>query len=215
MVLSLYTNAAEDRDAVSAQLRAMFAAVIPATGTRGSEVLEWNLDPIVDVDPNAGEIYRKIHFGYTDGVSNPLINAVDLPPLRRNQLPYVPVWQFVTRDGAMTTYNLPSPQQFGQNGTFSAFRILKQNVPVFEAFSAPKAEMKLHKSCSPASSAGDGAMAVPSCSSQMHSAPFCPMTRCKVSNTAPTLSANPARFPPTPGTPTSEVARWSSPAATR
>ena len=132
-----------------------------------------------------------------------------------HQLPYVPVWQFVTRDGAMTTYNLPSPRQFGQNGTFSAFRILEQNVPVFEAFSAPKAEMKLHKSCSPTSSAGDGAMAVPSCSSQMHSAPFCPMTRCKVSNTAPTLSANPARFPPTPGTPTSEVARWSSPAATR
>ena len=75
MVLSLYTNAAEDRDAVSVQLRAMFAAVIPATGTPGSEVLEWDLDPIVDVDPNAGEIYRKIHFGYTDGASNPLIDA--------------------------------------------------------------------------------------------------------------------------------------------
>ena len=134
MVLSLYTNTAEDRDAFSVQLRAMFAAVLPATGAPGSDVLEWDVDPIVDVDPNTGEIYRKIHFGYTDGVSNPLIDAVDLPPLRRNQLPYVPAWQFVTRDGAMTTYNLPSPWQFGQNGTFSAFRILEQNVPAFEAF---------------------------------------------------------------------------------
>ena len=134
VVLSLYTNTAEDRDAFSVRLRAMFAAVIPATGAPGSDVLEWDVDPIVDVDPNTGEIYRKIHFGYTDGVSNPLIDAVDLPPLRRNQLPYVPAWQFVIRDGAMTTYNLPQPWQFGQNGTFSAFRILEQNVPAFEAF---------------------------------------------------------------------------------
>ena len=32
----------------------------------------------------------------------------------------------------MITYDLPSPPQFGQNGTFSGFRIPDQNVPAFE-----------------------------------------------------------------------------------
>lgn len=134
VLLSLYTNTAEDRDLYSTQLRAMFAPVIPPAGAPGSDVLEWDVDPIIDIDPVSGEKFRKIHFGYTDGISNPIIDAVDLPPLRPNQLPYVPAWQFVTRDGEMTSYNLPTPLQFGQNGTFSAFRILEQNVPAFEAY---------------------------------------------------------------------------------
>jgi len=134
VLLSLYTNTSEDRDFYSTKLREMFAAVIPPPGSPGSDVLEWDVDPIIDVDPLTGEKFRKIHFGYTDGISNPIIDAVDLPPLRPNQLPYVPAWQFVTRDGSMTSYNLPTPLQFGQNGTFSAFRILDQNVPAFEAF---------------------------------------------------------------------------------
>lgn len=134
VLLSLYTNTAEDRELYAAQLRAMFAQVIPPVGAPGSDVLEWDVDPYIFVDPVTGETYRKIHFGYTDGISNPIIDAVDLPPLRPNELPYVAAWQFVTRDGEMTSYNLPAPLQFGQNGTFSAFRILEQNVQAFEAY---------------------------------------------------------------------------------
>ena len=134
VLLSLYTNTADDRELYATQLRAMFAQVIPPVGAPGSDVLEWDVDPYVFVDPVTGESYRKIHFGYTDGISNPIIDAVGLPPLRPNQLPYVAAWQFVTRDGEMTSYNLPAPLQFGQNGTFSAFRILEQNVQAFEAY---------------------------------------------------------------------------------
>jgi hypothetical protein len=134
VILSLYTNTAEDRDLYAEQLRAIFAGVIPPAGAPGSDVLEWDVDPIIDIDPLTGEKFREIHFGYIDGVSNPIIDAVGLPPLRPNQLPYVPAWQFVTRNGDMTSYNLPTPLEFGQNGTFSAFRILEQNVPAFEAF---------------------------------------------------------------------------------
>lgn len=134
VLLSLYTNTAEDRELYSVQLRAMFTHAIPPADAPGSDVLEWDVDPIIVVDPATGEKYREIHFGYTDGISNPIIDAVDLPSLRPNQLPYVPAWQFVTRDGETTTYNLPSPLQFGQNGTFSAFRILEQNVPAFEGY---------------------------------------------------------------------------------
>lgn len=136
LLLSLYTNTAPDRDFYSTQLREMFAGVIPSPGTPDSDVLEWDVDPYVFTDPISGENYRKIHFGYTDGISNPIIDEVGLAPPRRNQLPYVPAWQFVTRDGAMTSYNLPQPLEFGQNGTFSAFRILEQDVVAFDAFLA-------------------------------------------------------------------------------
>jgi deferrochelatase/peroxidase EfeB len=134
ILLTLFTHTAETRDEYSAILRGMFADVIPPEGTAGCEVLEWDVDDILYIDPTTGEEYHKIHFGYTDGISNPIIASADLPPLRPGQLPYVPAWQFVTRDGEMTSYNLPQPPELGQNGSFSAFRILEQNVPAFDAF---------------------------------------------------------------------------------
>lgn len=134
VVLSLYTFTPEARTEFSIKLRAMFAPVIPPPGAPGHDVLEWDVDPIIEVDPITLEKYRIIHFGYTDGISEPVVDEVGLPPLRPNQLPNVPAWQFVLRDGSAPTYNLPQPWQLGQNGTFSAFRILEQNVPAFEAF---------------------------------------------------------------------------------
>lgn len=138
VVLSLYTFTPEARKEFSIKLRAMFAPVIPPAGAPGHDVLEWDVDPIIEVDPITLEKYRSIHFGYTDGISEPVIAEANaegkLPPLRPGQLPYVDAWQFVLRDGSMTTYNLPTPWQLGQNGSFSAFRILEQNVPAFEAF---------------------------------------------------------------------------------
>jgi deferrochelatase/peroxidase EfeB len=134
VVLSLYTFTPEARKEFSIKLRSMFATVIPPEGAPGHDVLEWDVDPIIEVDPITLEKYRIIHFGYTDGISEPVIDEVNLPPLRPQQLPYVAAWQFVLRDGEMTSYNLPQPWQLGQNGSFSAFRILEQDVPAFEAF---------------------------------------------------------------------------------
>lgn len=134
VVLSLYTFTPEARTEFSIKLRAMFASVIPPAGAPGHDVLEWDVDPMIEIDPVTLEKYRRIHFGYTDGISEPVINEAGLPPLRPKQLPYVDAWQFVLRDGLMTTYNLPTPWQLGQNGSFSAFRILEQDVPAFEAF---------------------------------------------------------------------------------
>jgi len=134
ILLSLYTFTPEARLEFSIKLRTMFAPVIPPPGSPGHEVLEWDIDPIIEVDPITLEKYRAIHFGYTDGISQPIIDEVGLPPLRPKQLPYVPAWQFVLRKGTMTSYKLPSPLELGQNGSFSAFRILEQNVPAFDAF---------------------------------------------------------------------------------
>ena len=134
ILLSLYTFTPEARREFSVNLREMFAPVIPPEGALGHDVLEWDVDPIIEFDPSTKEKYRLIHFGYTDGISQPIIDDVNLPPLRPQELPYVAAWQFVLRDGPMTSYNLPAPWQLGQNGSFSAFRILEQNVPAFEAF---------------------------------------------------------------------------------
>src|SRR6185369_6410239 len=134
ILLSLYTFTPEARKEFSVKLRAMFAAVIPPLGAPGHDVLEWDVDPIIQYDPTTNEKYRLIHFGYTDGISEPLIDAVDLPPLRPQELPYVPAWQFVLRGGDPPTYNLPQPWQLGQNSSFSAFRILEQDVVAFDAF---------------------------------------------------------------------------------
>lgn len=153
VLLTLYTNTPEDREEYSKTLRALFADVIPPAGTAGSDVLEWDVDDILYTDPITGEEYHKIHFGYTDGISNPVIAQVDSPPLRPGQLPYVPAWHFVTRNGDMTSYNLPQPPELGQNGSFSAFRILEQHVPAFEAFlqaegrSEDEQELLLSKMC--------------------------------------------------------------------
>ena len=125
LLLSLYTRNQADREQYSSILRAMFSGVIPAEGQPNSDVLEFDVNAL----PGG-----KIHFGYTDGISNPIIDADYLPPLRELQLPYVPAWQFVLRDGESTTYNMPKPLSFSLNASFSAFRILEQNVDAFDAF---------------------------------------------------------------------------------
>lgn len=125
LLISLYTTGNDNREKYSTILRTMFAEVIPASGERDRDVLEFDVDVLPD---------SKIHFGYTDNISNPIIDAEHLPPLRPLQLPYVPAWQFVLREGAMTSYNMPAPLQFSQNASFSAFRILEQNVDAFDAF---------------------------------------------------------------------------------
>ena len=125
LLISLYCTGDTSRDKYSAILRTMFAKVIPASGEPNSDVLEF------DVNALAG---GKIHFGYADGISNPIIDAQNLPPLRPLQLPYVPAWQFVLREGDKTTYNMPTPLGLSQNASFTAFRILDQNVDAFDAF---------------------------------------------------------------------------------
>ncbi len=134
LLLSLYTKGDADREKYSTILRTMFRDVIPSQGDSDHDVLEFDVDAITRTDPSTGRTSHKIHFGYTDGISNPIVDAEGLPPLRPKQLPYVAAWRFVLRNGSMTNYNMPKPLPLTQNASFSAFRILEQNVGAFEAF---------------------------------------------------------------------------------
>jgi deferrochelatase/peroxidase EfeB len=135
LLLSLYTNDDQSREKYSETLEGMFHDVIPLSGP-GNDVLTFDVDVMIETDPDSGRSSTKVHFGYTDGISSPIIDAEGLPPLRPLQLPYVPAWQFLLRDGEMTSYNMPRPLGFAQNASFSAFRILEQDVEAFEAFLA-------------------------------------------------------------------------------
>jgi len=133
MLISLYAESPDVRDERSNTLRSLLADVVPASGP-GSDTLEWDVDAMLVTLPD-GRVQHKIHFGYTDGISNPKIAVEGQPPLRPNELPYVMPWRFVTREDS-PQYTPPEPPHFGLNGSFTAFRILEQNVEAFEAFLA-------------------------------------------------------------------------------
>lgn len=100
----------------------------------------------------------KIHFGYRDGISQPNVFGFPGKKLDGGQYPVAP-WNFVLGDNdwpldyhgnriqppdtipksplvtkGAAPYKLPKPRVLGLNGSFAAFRVLKQDVYAFESF---------------------------------------------------------------------------------
>lgn len=80
-----------------------------------------------------------VHFGYTDNISQPkfaeIHNADDLS----DPQPFAPLGTVLLGRGYDTNFEglvwrVPEPEALGNNGTFSAFRILEQDVRGFEAY---------------------------------------------------------------------------------
>jgi hypothetical protein len=63
---------------------------------------------------------NKVHFGYTDGISQPTITVGPETPPADHQQPCEP-WLFVLLDEALSYY-VPDPPELGRNGSFVAFR---------------------------------------------------------------------------------------------
>jgi deferrochelatase/peroxidase EfeB len=75
----------------------------------------------------------KVHFGYTDGISiTPTIRHGPEPILPGRQEPCEP-WLFVLLDEA-ENYYVPEPPEFGRNGSFGVFKMMRQDVFGFESF---------------------------------------------------------------------------------
>ena len=77
----------------------------------------------------------RVHFGYVDGLSQPRIvggpshgGEDDQPPAPTGEF----LLGYPNQYGTM--YPLPTPTALGKNGTYAAFRILRQDVDAFEAF---------------------------------------------------------------------------------
>ena len=74
----------------------------------------------------------KTHFGYTDAISTIPIRGGPERADPDHQQPCEP-WLFVLRDDA-ENYYVPEPREFGLNGSFGVFKMMRQDVVGFENF---------------------------------------------------------------------------------
>jgi Dyp-type peroxidase family len=123
MLLFLY---AHDRDVLESQtalLRTLFAR-------------QGGLTDLSSHDGNAlpGEL---VHFGYKDGISQPTIDGAPSKDIPDSQ-PVAPTGEFLLgyhyQFSEKYGYLVPQPDALGLNGSFAAFRILRQEVDAFEHF---------------------------------------------------------------------------------
>lgn len=78
-----------------------------------------------------------IHFGYRDGISQPKIDGAPAPQYALPHTPTVNPGAFLLgypSQWAGFRYPMPRPPELGKNGSFAAFRILKQHVREFEDY---------------------------------------------------------------------------------
>jgi Dyp-type peroxidase family len=92
----------------------------------------------------------RVHFGYRDGISQPTIAGA---PERKtpDMQPVIPPGSFLLgypSQFVSHSYPVPQPVELGRNGSFVAFRVLKQEIAAFEKFlsdTAPQVGMSPDK----------------------------------------------------------------------
>ncbi len=78
-----------------------------------------------------------IHFGYRDGIAQPVIAGAPRPQFAAATAIAVPSGAFLLGYPSQWLgfqYPVPRPLEFGRNGSFAAFRILQQDVVEFEKY---------------------------------------------------------------------------------
>ncbi len=121
IVLALYTHTDQGREEYSTALRALFNKY----GL--TELSAQDTAPL----PNG-----KIHFGYTDGISQPHVDGAPTKGETPDDQPVAPTGEFLMgyiSQNPGQTYNV-SPAELSLNSSFAAFRILKQDIAAFDAF---------------------------------------------------------------------------------
>ncbi len=121
IAVSLYAQNAGFRDTGAAQVQQLCtAAGVRVIGTHDSDDLPLSF----------------IHFNYADGISEPNVVGAVARESKEDSSP-VPAGEFVLgypNQNGKTGYPVPEPQELTRNGSYSAFRIMKQDVDAFEAF---------------------------------------------------------------------------------
>ncbi len=130
LVFTVHASDAGSLDDLSGQ-------VVAAGGKDAFEVLS-RFDGETLVDPATGK--RVEHFGFRDGISQPRFDGVG----RRPRAPKEPVEPLgIVLLGHPTSYNVsmavPAPPELGHQGSFTAFRVLAQDVAGFRDYIAETA----------------------------------------------------------------------------
>ena len=105
----------------------------------------------------------KLHFGYTDGISQVTIKGGPEHYAPDHQEPCEP-WLFVLLDEA-ENYYMPEPRELGRNGGFGVFKMIRQDVVGFEQFLHDN-NIGSTPNCWRPKSVGAGAMGFPWCCPQ-------------------------------------------------
>jgi Dyp-type peroxidase family len=107
-------------DEVSSSLRDAFAAALEELSALDADALPDN----------------KVHFGYTDNISQPHVEGA--PPTKRprpDQQPVAPAGEFLLgHENQYGAVYRVSPDALSTNSSFAAFRVLEQDVAGFEEF---------------------------------------------------------------------------------
>lgn len=138
IVLTLYALSSEILERTSALLRDRFSQSSALTelwcfDAQALESYQCTTRSLASSDTSA---FPKVHFGYTDGIAQPTIQ--DAPPtLIPDDQSVVCLGEFLLgypSEVSPNGYAVPQPQALGLNGSFAAFRVLRQDVDGFEQF---------------------------------------------------------------------------------
>lgn len=125
----------------TAELKKLFQA-------NGREILQvlYEKDGALLKDPYPDKPGAFIHFGFKDGISQPQIAGAPLAGAGAyDTQETVPPGAFLfgyASQWAGFRYPVPRPEQFGRNGSFAAFRIMKQNVVEFAQYLKDRAQQE-------------------------------------------------------------------------
>jgi deferrochelatase/peroxidase EfeB len=125
LLVMLFAQSSDDLEVATRQLEHAWS---PGCIERGRHEGTWLPGPLT-------------HFGYRDGLSQPVIADVPLSGLP-DHLPRTPVGEFLfgyPSQHVGFSYPVPAPPELGINGSFAAFRMIEQDVDAFAEFVAEQA----------------------------------------------------------------------------
>jgi deferrochelatase/peroxidase EfeB len=184
IVLVVYGMTEAALEATTTTLRALWAQHDGLTELArfDAKALEAYADLPQQVAYYAGKPFPKVHFGYTDGISQPTI--ANAPPTHIPDMqPVAPTGEFVLgypNQFSQAGYPVPTPSALGENGSFAAFRILKQDVAGFEHFLDTQATPDLSKEVVAAKLCGRWRNGVPLVLSPTTDTPELPLTHATI-----------------------------------
>ncbi len=123
VLVSVYASSAADLDAAATAVTDLFGS--------GAAVTTHYDGAVFPDHPN------HVHFGYRDNISQPIIDGDPVPRPADGPQPKAPPGEFLrgyeSQYGGVTL-EVPQPVELGHNGSFTAFRVLEQNVAGYEEF---------------------------------------------------------------------------------
>jgi deferrochelatase/peroxidase EfeB len=128
--------------AISPDAMTQYTDRMTALFSEGNAFLEiWRQDGMALMEMIDGKPVPtfKVHFGYTDGISQTNIKGGPENLQRDHQQP-CEAWLFVLQDEA-ENYFVPQPRELGLNGSFAVFKMIETDVVGFENFLQSKKDL--------------------------------------------------------------------------